>query len=79
LDLPRVGDILDDDIAEKYTISDRLWAGHQRRKRENRLKGKGFGYSIFTHDSPYTSTISARYYKDGGEILIEKMAKILEK
>ena len=71
----RVGDILDDDIAEKYTISDRLWAGHQRRKRENRLKGKGFGYSIFTHDSPYTSTISARYYKDGSEILIEQDGK----
>lgn len=71
----RVGDILDDEIAEKYTISDRLWAGHQRRKRENRLKGKGFGYSIFTHDSPYTSTISARYYKDGSEILIEQDGK----
>jgi DNA (cytosine-5)-methyltransferase 1 len=70
-----VGDILDDEIDDKYTISDRLWAGHQRRKRENRLKGKGFGYSIFTHDSPYTSTISARYYKDGSEILIEQSGK----
>ena len=71
----RVGDILLDSVDEKYTISDRLWAGHQRRKREHRAKGNGFGYSIFNHNSEYTSTISARYYKDGSEILIEQDAK----
>lgn len=60
---------------EKYTISDKLWEGHQRRKRENKLKGKGFGYSIFTEESEYTSTISARYYKDGSEILIKQDGK----
>ena len=68
----RVGDILEDNVDEKYTISDRLWEGHQRRKVENRQNGKGFGYSIFNENSPYTSTISARYYKDGSEILIEQ-------
>lgn len=66
----RLGDILDDLVDEKYTISDKLWAGHQRRKKEHKAKGNGFGYSLFTHDSEYTSTISARYYKDGSEILI---------
>jgi DNA (cytosine-5)-methyltransferase 1 len=71
----RVGDVLEQEVDEKYTISDRLWAGHQRRKIENRRKGKGFGYSMFTHDSPYTSTISARYYKDGSEILIAQEGK----
>lgn len=71
----RVGNILDEEVDEKYTISDRLWAGHQRRKKENKLKGKGFGYSMFTHDSTYTSTMSARYYKDGSEILIAQDAK----
>jgi DNA (cytosine-5)-methyltransferase 1 len=71
----RVGDILDKEVDEKYTISDKLWAGHQRRKRENKLKGKGFGYSLFTDDSAYTSTISARYYKDGSEILIAQEGK----
>ena len=60
---------------EKYTISDRLWAGHQRRKKEHIEKGNGFGYSIFNESSPYTSTISARYYKDGSEILIEQQGK----
>lgn len=55
-----------------YTISEKLWAGHQRRKIGHANKGNGFGYSSFKEDSPYTSTISARYYKDGSEILIEQ-------
>lgn len=55
-----------------YTISDKLWDGHQRRKKEHGEKGNGFGYSLFQDDSPYTSTISARYYKDGSEILIDQ-------
>lgn len=70
--LTRVGDILEDNIDSKYTISDKLWAGHKRRKIENRLKGKGFGYSLFNEDSEYTNTISARYYKDGSEVLIDQ-------
>jgi DNA (cytosine-5)-methyltransferase 1 len=71
----KVGDILDKDIDSKYTISDKLWAGHRRRKEEHKQKGNGFGYSLFNHNSPYTSTISARYYKDGSEILIEQERK----
>ena len=67
-----VGDILDNTVSEKYTISDRLWSGHQRRKIENKKNGKGFGYTLFDKDSPYTNTISARYYKDGSEILIKQ-------
>ena len=68
----RVGDILDNTVDDKYTISDRLWEGHQRRKTENRKNGKGFGFALFDKDSQYTSTISARYYKDGSEILISQ-------
>ena len=71
----KVGNILDDKVDEKYTISDKLWAGHQRRKLEHKAKGNGFGYSMFTEESEYTSTISARYYKDGSEILIEQKDK----
>ena len=71
----RVGDILDRKIDPKYTISDKLWEGHQRRKRENKLKGKGFGYGIVNEDSEYTNTISARYYKDGSEILVQQKGK----
>lgn len=75
LEPTKVGDILDENVDEKYTISDRLWQGHQRRKIENKKKGKGFGYGLFNEKSEYTNTISARYYKDGSEILIEQKNK----
>ncbi len=77
----KVGDILlkKNELSEiekkdkkSYTISENLWNGHQRRKLEHKLKGNGFGYSLFNTESPYTNTISARYYKDGSEILIEQ-------
>lgn len=67
-----VGNILEKNVDPKYTISDRLWAGHKRRKKEHQEKGYGFGYSLFDEKSEYTSTISARYYKDGSEILIDQ-------
>jgi len=57
----RVGDILEANPDPKYTISDRLWAGHQRRKTQNKKNGKGFCY--VTVDSPYTNTISGLYSK----------------
>ena len=76
LNIPtRVGDILEHNVDSKYTISDKLWQGHQRRKTQNKAAGKGFGYSLFNENSPYTNTISARYYKDGSEILIEQKNK----
>lgn len=71
----RVGDILEKVVDPKYTISDKLWEGHQRRKAEHETKGNGFGYTLFNEDSEYTNTISARYYKDGSEILIEQGGK----
>lgn len=72
-----VSDIFEPDtlIDDKFTISDRMWIGHQNRKERNRLNGKGFGYSLFKPDSTYCSTISARYWKDGSEILIDQSDK----
>ena len=72
-----LGNILEDlsglpEDDDKFTISDKLWAGHQKRKIDNKKKGHGFGYSLFDNKSPYTSTLSARYYKDGSEILIDQ-------
>lgn len=75
LETTKVGDILEPKVDEKYTISDKLWAGHQRRKIENKRNGKGFGYGLFDENSEYTNTISARYYKDGSEILIAQKDK----
>ncbi len=71
----KLGDILTDNPDTKYTISDKLWTSHQMRKERNRIKGNGFGYCLFNENSTYTSTISARYYKDGSEILIEQKGK----
>ena len=70
----KVGDIFEPkrSIPEKMTISDRMWTGHQERKKRNKENGKGFGYSMFNEQSTYCSTISARYWKDGSEILIDQ-------
>ncbi|MGL5334572.1 MAG: DNA cytosine methyltransferase [Enterovibrio sp.] len=77
-----VGDILqsqqelkadiDEHKKDRFTISDRLWESHQKRKEGHKNKGNGFGYSLFNAQSPYTNTISARYYKDGSEALIDQ-------
>jgi DNA (cytosine-5)-methyltransferase 1 len=68
----RVGDFLDSNVDARFTISDKLWEGHKRRKTLNAKNGKGFGYQLFNEDSHYVATISARYYKDGSEVLIEQ-------
>jgi DNA (cytosine-5)-methyltransferase 1 len=78
----RVGDILQTEAEleadrithnkDRFTISDKLWAGHQKRKSAHKSKGNGFGYSMVNADDAYTNTISARYYKDGSEILIDQ-------
>lgn len=66
----KLGDILQDNVDERYTISEKLYEGHKRRKEEHQKKGNGFGFSMFYPESEYTNTLSARYYKDGSEILI---------
>ena len=70
----KLGDVLEDSKSTdpKYTISDRLLEGHICRRIEHKQKGNGFGYSVFNKDSKYCNTISARYYKDGSEILIDQ-------
>lgn len=62
----------DPDRTLDFTISERLWRGHKERKKRNQENGKGFGYSLFDKYSAYCSTMSARYYKDGSEILIDQ-------
>jgi DNA (cytosine-5)-methyltransferase 1 len=67
-----VGSILEGTVPEKYTISDRLWASHQARKAKHLENGNGWGYKLVQPESTHTGTISARYYKDGAEILIDQ-------
>lgn len=71
---PLLGAVLEDNrsVPETYTISDRLLQGHIRRRLEHAKKGNGFGFSVFDGLSPHCNTISARYYKDGSEILIDQ-------
>lgn len=56
-------------VADKYTLSDRLWKYLQDYAEKHRAKGNGFGYGLFGPDD-VARTLSARYYKDGSEILI---------
>lgn len=67
-----VGDILEDNVPDRFTISDKLYKGHLERKKQHEKKGNGFGFCLFDENSKYTSTISARYYKDGSEALIKQ-------
>lgn len=56
-------------VPEKYTLSDTLWAMLQRHAINSRKKGNGFGYGM-TDRRGIARTLSARYYKDGGEVLV---------
>lgn len=71
----RLGSILQKRVKDKYTISDKLWTSAIKRKERAISKGNGFSYKLFNRDSIYTSTLSARYYKDGLEILVEQKNK----
>lgn len=68
----RLGDILESNVDERYTLTDAIWEGFKKRKQNNIDRGAGFGYCLFNEDSPYVSTLVARYYKDGQEILIDQ-------
>ena len=67
-------DILEKDVDEKYTLSDKLWAYLQNYAAKHRAAGHGFGYGMPDLDG-ITRTLSARYYKDGSEILIKQEGK----
>ena len=58
-------------VAPKYTLTDHLWSYLQEYARRHRARGNGFGYGLFGPDD-VARTLSARYYKDGSEILIRQ-------
>ncbi|MBS4218327.1 DNA (cytosine-5-)-methyltransferase [Bacillus sp. FJAT-49711] len=61
-------------VNEKYTLSDKLWSYLQGYAEKHRLKGNGFGYGLNGQED-VARTLSARYYKDGSEILIRQSDK----
>lgn len=67
-------DILEQSVDEKYTLSNRLWQYLQNYAEKHRAKGNGFGYGLADFNG-VTRTLSARYYKDGSEILIPQKNK----
>ncbi|MBQ7250941.1 MAG: DNA (cytosine-5-)-methyltransferase [Bacilli bacterium] len=71
---PALADILEAEVADKYTLTDHLWEYLQNRKAAQRAKGNGFGYSLSPVDG-ISHTLSARYGKDGSEILIPQEGK----
>ncbi len=62
----------DGTAAHKYTLSDHLWRYLQTYAEKHRLKGNGFGFGL-CGPRDIARTLSARYYKDGSEILIERL------
>lgn len=73
---PRIADILEKNVDSKYTLTDGLWAYLQKYAEGHRLKGNGFGFGLIDPAVDVnTRTLSARYYKDGSEILIKQKGK----
>lgn len=71
---PIMKDILEKEVDAKYTLSDKLWEYLQGYAEKHRAAGNGFGYGIADPEG-VSRTLSARYYKDGSEILISQGKK----
>lgn len=61
-------------VADKYTLTDNLWAYLQRYKEKHRAAGNGFGFGLVGPED-VARTLSARYHKDGSEILVKQEGK----
>ncbi len=69
-----IREILEKRVDPKYTLSDKLWNYLQEYKKKHQAKGNGFGFGL-TDLNGVSRTLSARYYKDGAEILIPQRGK----
>lgn len=70
----KINDILEKNPDKKYTLTDHLWEYLIRYSEKHKAKGNGFGYGM-TDLKGISRTLSARYYKDGAEILIPQKGK----
>lgn len=68
---PKLGSILERDVDPKYTLTAHLWGYLQKYKEKHAAKGNGFGFGLFGPND-VARTLSARYYKDGSEVLIDQ-------
>ncbi len=71
----KIKDILEPKPESKYTLTENLWKYLQEYAAKHKAKGNGFGFGL-TDLNGISRTMSARYYKDGAEILIPQKGKI---
>lgn len=71
---PQIKDILELEVDSKYTLTDHLWSYLKNYADKHKEKGNGFGYGLANLEG-IARTLSARYYKDGSEILIPQEGK----
>lgn len=71
---PVLKDILEENVDSKYTLTDHLWEYLQNYAAKHKAAGNGFGYGMAPLDG-VSRTLSARYYKDGSEVLIAQEGK----
>nr|WP_245846366.1 DNA (cytosine-5-)-methyltransferase [Chromohalobacter canadensis] len=68
---PTFGDLLDREVDDKYILTPKLWEYLYRYAQKHREKGNGFGFGL-TGPHDVARTLSARYHKDGSEILVDR-------
>ncbi|ALD97297.1 DNA (cytosine-5-)-methyltransferase [Pseudomonas syringae] len=68
---PSFGDLLDKEVDSKYILTPKLWDYLYRYAEKHRQKGNGFGFGL-TRPNDVARTLSARYHKDGSEILVDR-------
>jgi DNA (cytosine-5)-methyltransferase 1 len=68
---PKLGSILDSNVSDKYILTNNLWAYLQNYAKKHQEAGNGFGFGL-VNENDTTRTLSARYYKDGSEILVSR-------
>lgn len=73
---PTLASLLQKSVDPKYTLGEGTWATLERHKKHHERAGNGFGYGLilppFDDKDKVTRTISARYFKDGAEVLLEQ-------
>lgn len=71
---PCIADILEEQVPDRYTLSDGLWQYLQQYAAKHKAAGNGFGFGLVNLQGT-SRTLPARYYKDGSDILIPQMGR----
>jgi DNA (cytosine-5)-methyltransferase 1 len=69
---PILGDLLDKEVPSNYILTPKLWQYLFNYAAKHKAAGNGFGFGLVNEESKVTRTLSARYYKDGSEILLDR-------